>query len=62
VDFSNLDATTMNIVTGQSGQIFSPHYLDQWKSWLEGRSFPFAFSDAAVERARAHELRLEPVK
>ena len=39
-----------------------PHYLDQWKSWLDGRSFSFAFSDAAVERAKAHELRLEPVK
>lgn len=62
VDFSNLDASTMNIVTGQSGQIFSPHYLDQWKAWAEGRSFPFPFSDAAVERAKKHELRLEPGK
>ena len=62
VDFSNLDASTMNIVTGQSGQLFSPHYLDQWKAWLEGRSFPFPFSDAAVEHAKAHELKLEPGK
>jgi penicillin G amidase len=62
VDFSNLDASTMNIVTGQSGQILSPHYLDQWKAWLEGRSFPFPFSDGAVEQARQHELRLEPGK
>ena len=62
VDFSNLDASTMNIVTGQSGQVFSPHYLDQWKSWIEGRSFLFAFSDAAVERSKLHELRLEPAR
>jgi penicillin amidase len=62
VDLSNLDATTMNIVSGQSGQIFSPHYLDQWPAWMEGRSFVFAFSDGAVERARWHELRLEPGK
>jgi penicillin amidase len=62
VDFSNLDASTMNIVTGQSGQIFSPHYLDQWPAWMEGRSFAFPFSDGAVERAKKHELRLEQGK
>jgi penicillin amidase len=60
VDFSNLDAATMNIVTGQSGQIFSPHYLDQWQAWMEGRSFVSAFTDQAVDRAKKHELRLEP--
>ncbi len=59
VDFANLDASTMNIVTGQSGQIFSPHYLDQWNAWMEGHSFVFPFSDGAVERAKKHELRLE---
>ncbi len=62
VDFSNLDTSTMNIVTGQSGQIFSPHYLDQWQAWMKGRSFVFPFSDGAVERAKRHELRLEPGK
>jgi len=62
VDFSNLDASIMNIVTGESGQIFSQHYLDQWKAWQEGRSFVFPFSDEAVEQAKKHELRLEPVK
>ena len=60
VDFSNLDASIMNIVTGESGQIFSSHYLDQWPAWLEGRSFAFPFSDGAVEQAKKHELRLEP--
>ena len=60
VDFSSLDASTLNIVTGQSGQIFSLHYLDQWQPWLEGRSFVFPFSDAAVDHAKQHELRLEP--
>jgi len=62
VDFSNLDASTMNIVTGQSGELFSPHYLDQWQAWLEGRSFVFPFSDQAVQRARQHELRMEPTR
>ncbi len=62
VDFSNLDTSTMNIVTGQSGQIFSPHYLDQWQAWAEGRSFLFPFSTEAVDRASRHKLRLEPRK
>ena len=60
VDFSDLDATTMNIVTGQSGQFFSSHYLDQWNAWMEGHSFVFPFSDEAVQRSTRHELRLEP--
>jgi len=62
VDFSNLDASIMNIVSGESGQIFSSHYLDQWQAWLEGRSFVFPFSHEAVEQAKKHELRLEPGK
>jgi len=62
VDLSNLDGSTMNIVTGQSGQVFSPHYLDQWTAWMEGRSFLFPFSDGAVNRAKQHELLLEAGK
>jgi len=62
VDLSNLDASNMNIVTGESGQIFSPHYLDQWQAWLDGSSFIFPFSDGAVQPAKKHELRLEPAR
>jgi penicillin amidase len=59
-DLSNLDATTLNILSGQSGQIFSPHYMDQWGAWYEGRTFPLAFSSEAVARAGRHRLVLEP--
>ncbi len=59
-DLSNLDASTMNILSGQSGQIFSPHYMDQWSAWYGGSTFPLAFSSAAVTRARRHQLVLEP--
>jgi penicillin amidase len=62
VDFSNLDASTMNIVTGQSGHVLSAHYLDQWNAWIEGHSFVFPFSDEAVQRAKRHELLLKPEK
>jgi len=60
VDLANLDKSTMNVVTGQSGQPLSPHYLDHWPAWLNGTTFPWKFSDQAVEQAAVHRLRLEP--
>ncbi len=51
VDFSAFDNSTLNIVTGQSGQIFSPYFMDQWKAWYEGSTFPLPFSAEAVRRA-----------
>ena len=60
VDFSDLDNSTMNLVTGQSGVLLSPHYLDQWEAWYEGRTFALPFSPEAVQKQKAHELVLEP--
>ncbi|MGC2698005.1 MAG: penicillin acylase family protein [Candidatus Angelobacter sp.] len=60
VDFSNLDASTFNIVLGESGQPFSPHYMDHWDAWYNNKTFTLAFSDAGVQATKAHELRLEP--
>ncbi len=62
VDFSNLDASTFNIVIGESGQIFSPHYMDHWDAWYNNKTFTLAFSDAAIQSTKAHELTLEPAK
>ncbi len=60
VDLSNLDGSTLNVVTGQSGNFLSPYYMDQWKAWYEGFTFALPFSRAAVDAAKAHELVLEP--
>jgi penicillin amidase len=60
VDFSNLDASTFNIVLGESGQVFSPYYWDHWQAWYGNTTFTLAYSDQAVEGAKAHELRLSP--
>jgi penicillin G amidase len=60
VDLANLDDSVSNIVTGQSGQLFSPHYMDQWKAWYGGSSFPLPFSETAVRSAAAHTLTLQP--
>ena len=62
IDFADLDASTANIVTGQSGHLLSPHYMDHWPAWYEGRSFPFPFSAGVVARAKTHELILEPAR
>jgi len=60
VDLADLDSSTMNVVTGESGQLFSAHYLDQFRAWYEGFSFVFPFSEAAVRAAKKHELTLQP--
>jgi penicillin amidase len=62
VDFSNLDGSTFNLVIGESGQVFSPYYMDHWDAWYNNKTFTLAFSDAAVQSSKAHELKLTPAK
>jgi penicillin amidase len=62
VDLSTLDHSVQNITLGESGQVFSPYYRDQFEAWYNGRSFPMSFSDAAVEQATVHKLVLRPDK
>jgi penicillin amidase len=59
-DLSNWDASTLNTVTGQSGNFFSPYYMDQWQAWYRGYTFTLPFSKTAVGNAAAHRLMLEP--
>ncbi|HUI84724.1 MAG TPA: penicillin acylase family protein [Candidatus Binatia bacterium] len=60
VDFSDLDATTLNIVNGESGNIFDEHFNDQWDAYYHERTFGLPFSDQAVQNAAVHHLGLEP--
>jgi len=60
IDMGDLDGSLSNIVTGQSGQLFSPYSMDQWEAWYEGASFPLPFSQKAVRGAAAHTLTLQP--
>jgi penicillin G amidase len=59
-DFSNFDQSTLNVVSGQAGNFLSSNYMDQWDAWYDGRTFTLPFSQEAVQRARLHELVLEP--
>ena len=42
-DLSDWDHSWMNLQIGQSGQILSSHYKDQWQSYYNGTSFPMQF-------------------
>lgn len=50
VDLSDWDRSYQNIVTGQSGQILSPYYKDQWEAYYEGRSFPMQFQKVEAKQ------------
>jgi penicillin amidase len=60
VDLSNLDQSTLNLVTGEAGNFLSPHFMDQWNAWYEGYTFTLPFTQQAVAAAQRHELMLEP--
>ena len=60
VDFSDLDASTLNVVYGESGNLFSPYFGDQWQAWYAGTTFTLPFSKTAVEGSAAHRLILKP--
>jgi len=59
-NLADLDQSTLNTVTGQGGNFLSPYYMDQWKAWYEGSTFPLPFTPQAVEANGAHRLVLEP--
>jgi penicillin G amidase len=60
VDLDDLDRSVQNITLGESGQVFSPYYKDQFAAWYHGRSFPMLFTDEAVQKGTVHRLVLEP--
>jgi penicillin amidase len=60
MDWSNIDASTENIVLGESGNPFSPYFRDQWNDWYNGTTFALPFTTAAVAAQTRHTLRLLP--
>ncbi len=42
-DLADWDRSLLNLQIGESGQIFSSHYRDQWASFYYGHSFPMQF-------------------
>jgi penicillin amidase len=60
VDLSNLDHSTLNIVNGESGHLFSPYFNDQWAAYSGGTTFDWPFSESEVKAAEKHRMVLEP--
>ena len=42
-ELGDWDGSLNNITIGESGQILSRHYKDQWSAYYVGRSFPMQF-------------------
>ncbi|MEO6801631.1 MAG: penicillin acylase family protein [Granulicella sp.] len=59
-DLADLDHSTLNIVLGQSGNLASPWFMDQFFAWYTGKTFSFPYTDAAVQAATTHTLTLTP--
>ena len=60
MDWSDVDSSTENIFSGESGDPISKYYLDQWPYWYSGKTFPLAFSKPAVLAQTKHTLVLKP--
>lgn len=61
-NLADLDQSTLNLVTGESGNFLSPNYMDQWKAWYGGTTFALPFSEQAISRMKKHELELDPAQ
>jgi penicillin G amidase len=59
-NLGNWDESIMLIPAGESGQLGSRHYADQFGSWYEGKPVYQGFSDGAEAKARKHTLTLKP--
>ncbi|HEX8818185.1 MAG TPA: penicillin acylase family protein [Terriglobales bacterium] len=59
-DLSNLDQSTLNLVTGEAGNFLSPYYMDEWSAWYTGFTYLWRFSKPVEQASGKHELTLEP--
>ena len=48
-DLADWDHSLNNIMSGESGQILSRHYKDQWEAYYTARSFPMQFGKVEVK-------------
>lgn len=57
---ANWDDSILLLPAGESGQLGSSHYTDQFSYWYEGKPIVAPFSDQAETKARKHTLTLKP--
>ncbi len=56
-DLGGWENSLANVTIGQSGQVLSRHFRDQWEEFRAGRSFPMVFGQPAGD-----VLELQPVR
>jgi penicillin amidase len=59
-NLANWDDSILLIPAGESGQVGSGHYTDQFAYWYEGKPIFSPYSNAAEAKARKHTLTLKP--
>jgi len=59
-NLANWDDSILLIPAGESGQIGSGHYTDQFSYWYEDKPIVAPFSDTAEAKVRKHTLKLTP--
>jgi penicillin amidase len=59
-NLANWDDSILLLPAGESGQVGSGHYTDQFSYWYEGKPIVAPFSDAAEAKTRKHTLKLTP--
>jgi len=55
-DLADADDTRANLPTGESGNPASPHFLDQFRPWLQGTTFTLPLNHPTI----LHTLTLKP--
>jgi penicillin amidase len=60
VEVGDWDRNYFIIAGGQSGNPLSPHYDDQLKLWLEGKTIRIAWSEEAIAGRTKETLVLLP--
>lgn len=48
-DLSNWEQSLYSVTIGQSGQVLSPHFRDQWDAYYAGRAFPLQFGSVEAK-------------
>ncbi|MDG2194402.1 MAG: penicillin acylase family protein [Polaribacter sp.] len=61
IDFSDVEHSLGILPTGQSGNVFSPHYKDQAQKYLDGKSVMMKLNQKEIETSE-NKLVLKPVK
>ncbi|MBI4853297.1 MAG: penicillin acylase family protein [Acidobacteria bacterium] len=62
ISLDSFDKTTLSIVPGASGQVASPHYLDQINDWVALQPHAFVFSKESIGAMKGNSLLLVPAR